>query len=193
MEDCFVFLDGGYLSKIARNFGFGKAKRYDIFKFAISISKEKKLFCKKAYYYTAPPYQNQIPTSEQNERKKKYDRFINKIKKIKNLVIREGRCQKTSEGYQQKGVDTLITMDLLTISDKNETKNFIILACDTDFVPVLNHIRKENKTKIILAYYFDFKRKSEFSMSNHILTACDDKIKIQQKHLEEAVLDEVKK
>ncbi len=190
MEDCFVFFDGGYLSKIAKSFGFGKGKKYDLYKFAINISKEKKWFCKRVYYYTAPPYQNQTPTHEQNERKKRYDKFINKIKKINNLIIREGRCQKTNEGYQQKGVDTLITMDLSSISSKEEVKNFIVLLCDTDFVPILNHIRKENKIKVILAYYFDFKRKSEFSMSNHILTACDDKIKVQEKHFKDAILEE---
>ena len=65
-------------------------------------------------------------------------------------------------------------MDLLTLTKENypNIKTVILLACDTDFVPVLQEIR-QNGVKIILYYFTDYKRGSLFSMSNYILTACD--------------------
>ncbi len=79
----------------------------------------------------------------------------------------------------QKGVDTLLTMDLMTLGQNKEITSIILLACDTDFVPVLNHIRTEYKKKVILYYFNDRIRGSSFSMSNHILTACDKHVLIE--------------
>ena len=80
----------------------------------------------------------------------------------------------------------LLTMDLFARCSRKDIKNIIILACDTDFVPILNKIREEYNIFVILAYYFDYKRKSTFSMSNHIFTACDKKLLIKKEHLEKS-------
>lgn len=90
---------------------------------------------------------------------------------LPNFFVREGRCQKIDGHYQQKGVDTLITIDLFKIPEN--IKTIILLVCDTDFVPVLNEIRSRG-IKVILYYFSDRVRNSKFSMSNHILSACDE-------------------
>ena len=67
-------------------------------------------------------------------------------------------------------------MDLFAVPLKHkEVRTVIIVACDTDFVPIFHELQSQG-IEIILYYYNDFIRKSQFSMSNEILTSCDRKI-----------------
>src|SRR3989338_3291089 len=139
MNKTILFIDSGYLSFISKHFGKGKPLKYKIEKFAKNICKEKNLDCDTIYFYIAPPYQSPKPTEEENKRRANYDKFILKLKQvIPTIIIREGRCQKGNKGeYQQKGVDTLLTMDLLKVAQKQDTKTIIIITSDTDFVPII--------------------------------------------------------
>ena len=185
MEKAVFFIDGGYLSFISKYFGKGKPLKNRIEKFAQNIAKTRNLEIEEIYFYTAPPYQSSTPTEEENKRRANYDKFILKLKEAKPKInIREGRVQKGEDGFQQKGVDTLLTMDLLKISQKKEIKNLVILTSDTDFVPIIQEIRKDFSVKVILAYFTDRKRKSAFSLSNHLWNACDDKILIKREFFE---------
>lgn len=178
-----IFIDGAYLSYISKHFGKGKYLKYRIENFSKKITDEKELLCDKIYYYTAPPFQSPKPTKEENKRKEKYDKFIEKVKCVKpSVYIREGRCQKINETFQQKGVDTLMTMDLLKTSQQKEVETIIILTSDTDFVPIIKSIKQDSNIKIILAYFTDRRRKSAFSLSNHLWKICDDKILIKKGH-----------
>lgn len=176
MEDTIVFIDGHYLSLISKRLGEGKYLRIDYNQFAISIAKSQKLWCFKTFYYVAPPFQSYPPTKNEMERKRNYDKFVSKFRNIPEFIIREGRCQRIGNKYNQKGVDTLFTMDLFDIcTNSDDIKTIILLACDTDFVPILKRLR-EKGIKIILFYYNDYVRKSIFSMSNYLLTECETKI-----------------
>lgn len=189
MENTHVFLDNGYLSKIAEYFFNKNYPKYCIKQFANTLAKSKGLWCKKAFLYIAPPYQNPThPKLEDIERRKKHDGWINKISNIPDLEIRQGRCQKDdSGGYHQKGVDTLLTMDLLSIpKHEDNIKTIIVLVCDTDFVPILEELRKKHDIKIIVAYFSDLKRGSDFSMSNHLWNVADDKILIDKSFFEKS-------
>jgi len=193
MEKTIVFIDAGYLDQISKYFGGGLPLKYDINQLAITIAKESNLWCEEVFYYTAQPYQDPQPSEDQKLRRKRHDNFINKLEKIPGFTVRQGRCQKTDNGYRQKGVDTLLTMDLTFRCSKKDIKTIILIACDTDFVPILNHIRKEFKTYVILAYFFDYKRGSKFSMSNHILTACDLKILVNHEHFKKSTKNDTNK
>lgn len=184
MENTYVFLDSGYLSKIAEYF-FGKKNypKYCIKQFANTLAKSKGLWCKKAFFYIGEPYQSPTHPSEIDiERKRKYTTFITKLRNIPDLIVREGRCQKDDVGgYHQKGVDTWLTMDLFSLQNcEDDIKTIIVLICDTDFVPILKRLRRKEGIKIIVAYFSDFKRDSDFSMSNHLWNVADDKILIDK-------------
>jgi uncharacterized LabA/DUF88 family protein len=118
-------------------------------------------------------------------RRRKYDKWVSKLRRIHNFVVREGRCQKVNGDYHQKGVDTLITMDLMTIPAQKSIKTIILVSCDTDFVPILKQIQ-EKGLKVILFYYNDFIRGSTFSMSNHILDTCPENVLITKEQLEKS-------
>jgi len=180
MESTIVFIDGGYLSFISKFFGKDKPLKYKMEIFAENLAKSKNFNCKKIYFYTAPPYQNSIPTKEENERKANYDKFVSKLKEV-GIIIREGRCQKINNTYQQKRVDTLLTIDLSRIPKKEKISNVIVLTSDTDFVPIINDL-SEDGINVILAYFTDKKRKSGLSLSNHLWKACKNKIKIKKEY-----------
>jgi len=180
MKSTIIFIDGGYLSFISKFFGKGKPLKYKMEKFAKNLAKTKNLECKKTYFYTAPPYQKSNPTKEENKRKANYDKFISKLKEA-GIIVREGRCQKINNTYQQKGVDTLLTIDLSRIPKKENISDVIVLTSDTDFVPIINDL-SEDKINVILAYFTDKKRKSGLSLSNHLWKACKNKIKIKKEY-----------
>lgn len=180
MKFTIVFIDSGYLSSISKFFGKGKPLKYKIEVFAHNLAKSRGLECKKIYFYTAPPYQNPQPTPDENKRKANYDKFISKLKEV-NIIVREGRCQKIDGTYQQKGVDTLMTIDLSRIPKKEGINDVVVLTSDTDFVPIINDL-SEDGINVILAYFTDRKRKSGLSLSNHLWKACKDKIKIRKEY-----------
>ncbi|MFH0831982.1 MAG: NYN domain-containing protein [archaeon] len=188
IPETLVLIDAGYLSLISKFFGKGKPLKFDISKFAISLAKKENLNLKKTVYYTAPPYQGPNPKEEEIIRKSNYDRFVDSLRKIPDFFVKEGRCQRIDNVFTQKGVDTLITMDLLETTHKKEVKTIILVACDTDFVPILNRVREEG-IKVILYYFNDFDRKSRFFMSNHILTACDKKVLLRKEDFDRLPID----
>lgn len=180
MEERTIFLiDSGYLSFISKFLGKGRHLQFKIENFAMNLSKRIGLNCHEIYFYTAPPYQSPKPTNEENKRKANYDKFIGLLKKVENpkIIIREGRCQKIKNEFSQKGVDTLITMDLLKTSKNDEIKNIILLSADTDFVPIVEDIK--NEKNLILAYFTDKRRKSAFTLSNHLWNVFRKKVMIK--------------
>ncbi len=174
MNATIVFIDGKYLQLVGGYFSDqGERLSYDLNQLAITLSKQQGLWRKKVLYYAAPPFQSDVPTQDETRRRSNYDRFKNKLEKIPSFVVREGRCQKLNDEYHQKGVDTLVTMDLLSEAAANRGSTFILIACDTDFVPIIKEIKEKFGIRIILYYFTDKVRDSKFSMSNHILTVCD--------------------
>ena len=178
MEETLVFIDEGFLDKLLKLFGDGERLKFDKFNFAKRIAKKQGLFCKRLFYYTCPPFQSREQTNEEAIRKKGYDKFVNILSKNKNMTIREGRCQKiiNEEGkidYAQKGVDTLLTLDLSHVKeDFPEIKKIILVSSDTDFCPAIKEIEKRSSIKVILYTYFDKNRKSKFSLSNELINCC---------------------
>lgn len=183
MKSTIILIDAGYLSHISKHFGKNKPLKYKIEDFAVNLCKDLNLKCKEIYFYIAPPFQSPKPTKEENKRKANYDKFISKLKRVKPKVnVKEGRLQKIDNTFTQKGVDTLMTMDLLKIGQKKEVESVVIITADTDFVPIIKDVRKESGLKVILAYFTDRKRKSAFSLSNHLWKVVDRKILIKKEH-----------
>lgn len=193
MENTIVFIDAGFLSKLSKHLGKGRYLVFDIIKFALNISNKQNLNCKHIFYYTAPPFQSDKPTNEENKRKENYDKFIRKLAKNNEITIREGRCQRIMNrdgkiDYNQKGVDTLMTMDLMSIPlHHKEIKKVILIACDSDFVPIIKHLRELN-LKIILYTYYDRNRKSLFSTSNQLIKSVSKYKILSKKDFDEAPL-----
>ena len=191
-ENSFVFLVGGFLSKLNKHFGNGKYIKYDLIKFAKNLAKKQNLSCKHIFYYNAPPFQGTPPTLEQRKKKEGYDKFIKILSKNKEITIREGRLQrlKIIEKflYKQKGVDTLLTIDLSHIKeDFPDVNKIILVACDTDFCPVVEDV-KRRKIIVILYTYFDRIRESSFSRANHLISCCSNYHQLTKQDFEDCAI-----
>jgi len=177
MNSTLIFVDAGFLSELSKYFGGGRHLKFDYLQFFRHLAKLKGLNLKKIFYYTAPPYQSENPNKEEISRKKGYDSFISHLKEDSLFEVREGRVQKISgskEEFTQKGVDTLMTLDLSLSKDKfPEVKHLILVTSDTDFVPVIRELRNFD-IKIILCTYSDRKRNSKFYLSRHLTECCDE-------------------
>ena len=106
------------------------------------------------------------------------------------MTVREGRCQKVNNNgeidYNQKGVDTLLTMDLMSIPVRYpKIKTILLIACDSDFVPVIKNLDSLG-IKVILLTYFDKKRNSNFSSSNELMQIVSKYVQITKQDFEDA-------
>ena len=192
MEETLVFLDAGLLSKLSKYFGKGEYLRYDIINFSKNLAKKENLNCKQIFYYVAPPFQSEPPLKEETKRKENYDQFIKKLLKNKEIVVREGRCQRLKiDGkfiFKQKAVDSLMIMDLMRIPiDSPKIKKIILIASDSDFVPIIEYLRKL-KIEIILYTHYSKKRQSNLSRSNELLKVVNKYIEISKKDFEDCPL-----
>lgn len=184
MEETLVFIDEGFLDKLTKLFGEGIRLKFDKFNFAKRIANNHNLFCKHLFYYTCPPFQSNPPTEEQIKRERGYDKFINALSKNKEITIRQGRCQKIINpngrvDYSQKGVDTLLTIDLSHLKeDFPDVKKIILVSSDTDFCPIIKDIERRWKIEVILYSYFERRRSSKFSLSNELIKCCSKYLKL---------------
>ncbi len=183
------FIDLGFLSKLNIHLGEGYYIPFKIKNFVENICLGENFDFEKIFLYTAPPFQSNNPTREQIRRKVKYDSFRSSLIK-EGIIFREGRVQrlKVNDGfeYKQKGVDILLALDLSHIKeDYPLIKKIVLISSDTDFCPILEDLNKRG-TEIILYTYFDRKRGSPFSLSNHLLKVCSRWIKIKKEDFENA-------
>lgn len=172
-QETLVFIDAGFLSKTSKQLGNGKYPKYDIEKFSKNLASKENLSCKKTFYYTAPPFQSPTPSKEESLRFKNYEKFKNKLKK-KNITIKEGKCQRLKiDGkfqFKQKAVDVLLTLDLASIpNDEPNIKKIILIASDSDFIPVIKKINTLGIKTILYTYFSKKNRKSIFSSSNELI------------------------
>ena len=195
-DDCFsdslIFIDVGFLEILSKYFGKGKYLKFDRITFAENLCKKENIDCKKIFYYTAPPFQPDEPTKEHEKRKKGYDKFTNKLRK-QGVIIREGRCQRLKINgkfiYKQKAVDSLMIMDLMRIPlEYPKIKKIIILASDSDFVPVIKYLT-EIKIQIILYTHYSRNRKSNLSRSNELLKVATKYVEITKQDFDNCPLE----
>ncbi|MEK6936096.1 MAG: NYN domain-containing protein [Nanoarchaeota archaeon] len=192
MDKTIILIDAGFLSKLNKYFGAGKYLTYNLIDFSKNLSEKQKLNCEHIYYYTAPPFQSNFPTKEELEKHSRYEQFKNKLSKNKIILIREGRCQRLKiDGefmYGQKGVDSLAIIDLMSIPlEHKEVKKIILIANDSDFVPVVKKL-KEFGIETILYTYYSKRRESSFSRSNELLKSVSKYVQLTKEDFNNAKL-----
>jgi len=185
MKETVAFVDEGFLSRLSKYFGGEKYMRFDKIQFIREIAKTKELFVKHIFYATSPPFQETPPTEDQRRRKEGYDKFKSKFSNVKDFTFLEGRCQRIKDGngnfkYRQKGVDTVLTMVLSSfIMDFPTIKEIILVACDSDFAPVIKMLEHKG-IKVILFSYYKRERNTEFSRSHHLIDACSEYVQLKK-------------
>ena len=191
MEDTLVFVDDGFFGLVKKHLQkkIGKNKKYlQTFR---NICKKENLNLKHLFIYTCPPYQSPKPTQNEDFLMSRYQNMMRMLKRKKWITTREGRCQKLLNEkrefeYYQKGVDALVILDMYDFKENYpHIKKIILIASDSDFVPVIERM-KQKGIEIILYTYFDRKRDSRFSTSNHLLKICSKWVKLNESYFEDS-------
>ncbi|MBI3623722.1 NYN domain-containing protein [Candidatus Pacearchaeota archaeon] len=196
LSDTLVFIDDGFLAKLSKYLGGERYLRFDKIVFAKNIARKQNLQCKQIFYYTAPPFQNDPPTKEEEVRKEGYDKFIGSLQKNHEVTIREGRVQRLKINnefiYKQKAVDSLAIIDLMKVPLKYPLiKKIILVSSDSDFVPAVESL-KEFGVKTILYTYYKKKRNTNFSRSNELIKSVYKYVLLTKEDFDNAPLDKNK-
>ena len=197
MGETLVFIDEGFLGKLSKHFGGGKYLKINYLDFAKLLAKKQDLFCRHLFYYTAPPYQSEKPLEMEIAKKRGHDRFIEVFGRNKMVTIRQGRCQKIihedgEEEYSQKGVDALIVSGMVSVPIKYpKIEKIILVTSDTDFCPIIMDL-EDLGVEVILATYYEKKRKGKFSVSHHLIDSCKGVYYITEKDFKDCELKKKK-
>lgn len=152
-ERAMVFVDGGNLYAGVK-FGLHLQKSVDIDSLIKKLTSGRCLV--RAYYYTTP---SPHPNSSQG---KAHQRFLDKLGWIENLQLRRGRvvprrsiveCPKCGKAfeynvYTQKGIDSRIAVDMVTLAVRDAYDTAILVSGDSDLAEAVNYIREQTNKKV---------------------------------------------
>lgn len=152
-ERVMLFIDGGNLYAGVK-FGLNLQKSVNIDSLVKKLVSGRRLV--RAYYYTTP---SPRPNSPQG---KAHQRFLDKLGWVENLQLRRGRivprihtieCPKCQEAfeynvYTQKGVDTRIVVDMVTLAVRDTYDTAILVSGDSDLAEAVNYIREQTNKKV---------------------------------------------
>jgi len=128
-----VFLDGGYLDWVQREFG---GLRLDYTKLCNElVGKEVERI--RTYYYHCAPYQSPRPTRDESARYASFRSFADGLQRLPRFETRLGRLARRDSGFEQKGVDVLLSVDLVRMSWSRQIDSAVLLTGDSDFVPAV--------------------------------------------------------
>jgi len=166
MAKCAILIDGGYLDKVMMNDFSGS--RVDIGKLGDELaSPDERL---RTYLYHCMPYMSNPPTEEEKKRYSSRDKYISALKRLPRFQFRQGKLQKTSDGYRQKRVDILIAVDLVRMSSNRQIDRAVLIAGDSDLVPAIEAARDAG---VVVTLYY-----SPNSCHNELLQNCDERVEI---------------
>ena len=161
-----IFIDGGYLGKILQKYNHN----IDFSRLAREMSQDKEIL--RTYYYNCLPYQSNPPTQEEKERFSKAQKFHYALERLPRFEVREGRLARRGNEYEQKGIDTLLSIDMVNLSASGKISDAVLLAGDSDFIPAVR-VSKEHGVNIFLYHDRD---KSNFH--DALWRICDERIAI---------------
>lgn len=146
-----VFIDGGYLREGLRRSFENDAINY------LALSKGLAQDCKidylgplliRSYYYDAVPETSDPDYNTMQD-------YLSKIRGRDFLEVRLGRLKRSpKEGRKQKGVDSLIAIDMLTKAYRDHYDIAVLVAGDDDFLDLVQAVKNAGKT-IFGAYFED--------------------------------------
>ena len=152
MERTVVFMDAGFIDKVANNFGI----RFDFAKLIQHAADGGRLV--RAFYYYCTPFKSPVPTPDEEVRYSNHQRFIDHLRKLDRLELRPGRLafrgHDGSSGapiFEQKGVDVMLAVDLVRMAASHQFQKAVLLTSDGDFVPAIR-AAKDLGLEVILFY-----------------------------------------
>ncbi len=159
---CAVFIDGAYLEKLLReehgSLPIDLEKLSDLLVERVrSETPGIAIAHLRTYYYHALPWEpHEGATREEHERVQNKRSFFHRIEHLNRFEVRLGRTQRFfDEGsgiyrYEQKGVDVLLSVDMVSLAARGDIYYAVLVAPDADFVPAVK-AAKNNGAVVFLA------------------------------------------
>jgi uncharacterized LabA/DUF88 family protein len=140
-----VFIDGAH---------FTKALRPSFDRICIAYARLSEMLVGpgtllRTYYYDALPYSPPRPTEEDLSLLGAKRRFFNALRREPKIMVREGRTARSWDRlrgefvYEQKFVDVLLAVDLVSLSAKQRIDVAVLITGDSDFVPAVEAAKSE--------------------------------------------------
>jgi uncharacterized LabA/DUF88 family protein len=140
-----IFVDGGYLDYVLRDYGFPKV---DYQKFAKLLAGDAEIL--RTYFYHCLPYQSPKPTPEEAARFGARQGFLNALSRLDRFDVRLGKLEYRGKDatsgkliFEQKRVDILLAVDLVLLATKQRIETAVIVTGDSDFLPAINTAKNE--------------------------------------------------
>jgi uncharacterized LabA/DUF88 family protein len=172
-----IFIDGGYVDKI-RRYEFNNVEiAYRDLSIWIAQRIHADTDILRTYYYHCLPYQSDPPTQVEAARFGAAQNFFEALCRLPRFEVRLGRLARRGPNrngdyfFEQKMVDTLLSIDLVRLSAKSSITHAAIVAGDSDFVPAIRIARDEG----ISTWLFHGQR-----IHNTLWNIADERIKVTQ-------------
>lgn len=144
-----VFIDGGYLDRELNNKRHGRSIDYKklVDDIVAGTPNEKEII--RVYYYHCLPYQDNPPTEEQTNKFGRAQSFFRALQRTSRFEVRLGRLayrgnkDDNTPIFEQKRVDLMLGLDLMSLSAKQKIDEVFLIAGDSDFVPAGSAVKKE--------------------------------------------------
>lgn len=166
-----IFVDGGYLDKLAEDEFSIRIDMQKLVRKVLEIVDSKtpeNVDLLRTFYYHCLPYQSNPPTSEEATRFGNRRRFFTAISSLPRFVVRQGRLVHkgfNNEGnpiFQQKRVDLMLGLDFALLSGKNQITHAAVISGDSDLIPALKVAKEEG----VLVWLFHGPAKSKIDSSS---------------------------
>ena len=125
------------------------------------------------YYYDCKPYVGPEQAEKDIEKLSRYESFLSYVQQIPQTECKLGRLQKIDDTYVQKGVDTLITIDIVTFATKHLVTHLTLLTGDDDLIPAIQAAKNEGI--IVTVYTTKQSVTSSMRASADVVHIIDDK------------------
>jgi uncharacterized LabA/DUF88 family protein len=171
-----IFIDGGYLEKIIKN-EFGEIP-IDFAKLVEVLTDGRELL--RTYYYNCLPYQSNRPTQEESQRFAKKEGFFSYLRRLPRFSVRLGKLAFRGLGgdgkkvFEQKGIDTLLSIDMVNLAATKQVSNIILLAGDSDYIPAVEVV----KTHGVGVILYHSQKKDSYHID--LWQICDERCPINQ-------------
>jgi uncharacterized LabA/DUF88 family protein len=124
-----------------------RGARIDLDLFARALSAEAQLL--RSYYYDCPSFQSNPPTDDERLRYAAQRRFFEALNALPRFSVRLGRLERRGPDdqgvftFEQKRVDILLGVDLVSLATKQAIQEAILVAGDSDFIPAIHASKNE--------------------------------------------------
>lgn len=147
-----IFVDGGYIAKIAQDH---LRIRVDFEKLSHAIrdtiagTTGENLDLLRTYFYDCLPYQSNPPTPDETRRFGRRRSFFAALQRLPMYKVRQGRLVyrgRDDQGnpfFQQKRVDLMLGLDVAALAAKHQIQYAAVVAGDSDLMPAIEAAQAE--------------------------------------------------